>query len=74
LSAIFSPFFSPLGDYFSREQRKGQIDWLAINTEGITTQSHSIFACSRQHICQMMLYMYSLQLAAILVDISKHVD
>ena len=30
----------------SREKRKKQYDWLAINTDGITSQSHSLFACS----------------------------
>ena len=32
----------------SREQRKKQLDWLATNTDDITTQSHSLFACSRE--------------------------
>ncbi len=31
---------------FSREQRKKQLDWLATNTDDITTQSHSL--CSRE--------------------------
>ena len=31
-----------------REQRKKQLDWLATNTDDITTQSHSFFACSRE--------------------------
>ncbi len=30
----------------SREQRKKQLDWLATNTDDITSQSHSLFACS----------------------------
>ena len=33
----------PLG-----EQRKKQLDWLATNTDDITSQSHSLFACSRE--------------------------
>jgi hypothetical protein len=33
-----------IGDFFSREQRKKQRDWLATNTDVITTQSHSLFA------------------------------
>jgi hypothetical protein len=33
---------------FSREQRREQFDWLATNTDVITTQSHSLFACSRE--------------------------
>jgi hypothetical protein len=36
----------PIGRFFSREQRK-QRDWLATNTDVITTQSHSLLACSR---------------------------
>jgi hypothetical protein len=32
---------------FSREQKRKQFDWLATNTDDITTQSHSLFACSR---------------------------
>jgi hypothetical protein len=32
----------------SREQRKKQVDWLATNTDDITTQSHSLFAFSRE--------------------------
>ena len=32
----------------SREQRKKQLDWLVTNTDDITTQSHSLFACSRE--------------------------
>ena len=34
----------------SREQRKKQLDWLVTNTDDITTQSHSLFACSREQI------------------------
>jgi hypothetical protein len=30
----------------SREQRKQQLDWLATIAEDITSQSHSLFACS----------------------------
>ena len=37
----------PLGEYIcSREQREKQLDWLATNTDDITSQSHSLFACS----------------------------
>ena len=32
----------------SREQRKKQPYWLATNTDDITSQSHSLFACSRE--------------------------
>ncbi len=31
-----------------RKQRKKQIDRLATNVDDITTQSHSLFACSRE--------------------------
>ncbi len=37
----------------SREQRKKQLDWLATNTDDITSQSHSLFACSREQIRQV---------------------
>jgi hypothetical protein len=30
------------------EQRKKQLDWLATNIDDITTQSHSLIACSRE--------------------------
>ena len=32
----------------SREQSEKQFHWLATNTDDITTQSHSLFACSRE--------------------------
>ena len=32
----------------SREQRKRQLDWLAINADIINSQSHSLVACSRE--------------------------
>jgi hypothetical protein len=51
LCAIFSPFSSKRTR--SREHaeiRKKQFDWLATNTDDIITQSHSLFACSREHI------------------------
>ena len=35
----------PLG-----EQRKKQLDWLVTNTDDIISQSHSVFACSREQI------------------------
>ena len=37
----------------SREQRKKQLDWLATDTDDITSQSHSLFACSREQIRQV---------------------
>ncbi len=37
----------------SREQRKKQLDWLMTNTDVITSQSHSLFACSREQIRQV---------------------
>ncbi len=37
----------------SREQRKKQLDWLATNSDDITSQSHSLFACSREQIRQV---------------------
>ena len=37
----------------SREQRKKQLDWLVTNTDDITSQSHSVFACSREQIRQV---------------------
>ena len=36
----------------SREQRKKQLDWLATNTDDITSQSHSLFACSCEKIAK----------------------
>ena len=37
----------------SREQRKKQLDWLVTNTDVTTSQSHSLFACSREQIRQV---------------------
>ena len=37
----------PLGE-FVRANRKKQLDWLPTNTDDITIQSHSLFACSRE--------------------------
>ncbi len=37
----------------SREQRKKQLDWLVTNTDDITSQSHSLFACSREQVRQV---------------------
>ena len=37
----------------SREQRNEQLDWLATNTDVITTQSHLLFLCSREQIRQV---------------------
>jgi hypothetical protein len=33
----------------SHEQRNEQLDWLATNTDVITSQSQSLFACSREN-------------------------
>jgi hypothetical protein len=38
---------------FSHKQRKKQFDWLATNTDVITSQSHSIFARLRKKNCQV---------------------
>ena len=35
------------------QQRKKQLDWLATNTDDIISQSHSLFACSREQIRQV---------------------
>jgi hypothetical protein len=40
-------FPSYKGEFF-RANREKQLDWLATNTDDITTQSHSCFACSRE--------------------------
>ncbi len=45
----------------SREQRKKQLDWLATNTDVITSQSHSLFACSREQIRQVENRLYSVK-------------
>ena len=41
--------FCSVGEFVTREQRIKQLDWLATNTDDITTQSHSLFACSREN-------------------------
>ncbi len=39
----------PLGEFVRTNREKKQlVDCLATNTDDITTQSHSIFACSRE--------------------------
>jgi hypothetical protein len=43
----------PPGRICSREQRKKQRDWLATNTDVITTQSHPLFPCSREKYRQL---------------------
>ena len=43
----------------SREQRKKQLDWLATNTDVITSQSHSLFACTREQIRQVENRLYA---------------
>jgi hypothetical protein len=35
------------------EQRKTRLDWLATNTGDITSQSHSLFVCSREKTRQL---------------------
>ena len=42
----------------SHEQRKKQLDWLATNTDDITYQSHSLFACLREQIRQVENRLY----------------
>ncbi len=37
----------------SREKRKKQLDWLVTNTDEISSQSDSLFACSREQIRQV---------------------
>jgi hypothetical protein len=39
---------------YSRELRKKQLDWLATNTNVITSQSHSLFACPRETLICIM--------------------
>ena len=39
-------------EFFSTVPEK-QLDWLATNTDDITSQSHSLFACSREQIRQV---------------------
>ncbi len=39
----------PLGEFVSvNREKSNSIYWLATNTDDITTQSHSLFACSRE--------------------------
>jgi hypothetical protein len=39
----------PLGEFVRANRKKDkQLDWLATNTDDITSQSHSLFACSRE--------------------------
>jgi hypothetical protein len=37
----------PHGEFVGANRKK-QLDWLMINTDVITTQSHSLFACPRE--------------------------
>ncbi len=47
----------PLGEFVHVNRKKTQLDWLATNTDDITTQSHSLFACSHEKFakCKMGL-------------------
>ncbi len=38
----------PLGEFVRANREKKQLDWLATNTDDIISQSHSLFACSRE--------------------------
>ncbi len=38
----------PLGEFVRANREKKQLDWLVTNTDVITSQSHSLFACSRE--------------------------
>ncbi len=42
----------PLGEFVRTNREKKQLDWLATNTDDVTTQSHSYFACSREKIAK----------------------
>ena len=43
----------PLGEFVRANREKKQLDWLATNTYVITSQSQSLFACSREQIRQV---------------------
>ena len=42
-----------LANLFARTEKTEQLDWLVTNTDDITSQSHSLFACSREQIRQV---------------------
>ena len=50
---MLKPVFHLANLFARREHRKKQLDWLATNTDDITSQSHSLFACSREQIRQV---------------------
>ena len=57
--AIDSSKGYPLSRFSTRRTEKKQLDWLATNTDDITSQSHSLFACSREQIRQVGNRLYS---------------
>jgi hypothetical protein len=48
----FTEACSPAKRNFSRERLKKQSDWLATDTDVITNQSQSVFACSREKVAK----------------------
>ena len=53
---LITPVFH-LANLFARTEKK-QLDWLATNTDVITSQSHSLSACSREQIRQVENRLY----------------
>ena len=69
----------PLGEFVRANREIKQLDWLATNTDDITTQSHSLFACSpeknRQVENRLKEVFYSLQKGKVLLpNINKFCD
>ena len=62
------------GQICSHEQRKKQLNWPVRNTDDITSQSHSLFACSREQIRQVenRLYVRQLFKAGLAPELAYH--
>jgi uroporphyrinogen-III synthase len=49
LTRLLSPFST--WRFFSREQEKGECDWLMMTSLFVVSQSSCFFLCSREQIC-----------------------
>ena len=59
--------------FCSREQRKKQVDWLPTNTDVITSQSHSLFACSHKQIREVENRLYGLKLSVVFLGFTMQI-
>jgi hypothetical protein len=56
-SLVLKPACFPSGEFVRGEQKIKQLDWLAINNDGITIQSHSLVACLQNSLEVLLRYL-----------------